>query len=678
MVHRLAIPVLSGGLLVPTAVVRAQDAASGGDDAAGAEVVVQTARDPRPTAATVVPVDASRPASDELADWLEAVPGASVRRLGGLGTWSGVSLRGSSFRQVTILLDGVPLNPDGIDAVDLAELPVALVGALHVYRGRVPARIGLAPIGGVVDVVTRPAAAPARVTVGGGSYGTGRLSASGGGVGTPGGVPVDGFGAVDLLAARGRYPYLDDHGTPYVTADDTTALRRNADRAQASALGRVRVGGDDLQGTLLDGVVVRDEGLPGPIGAPTAHATLRTVRNLAVARLGWQRGAGAGGLDLWHLLRSERLDDRDAELGGAGAWQRDLTHTLGLTARASGAMTPWLAIEGSARATFGSFQRTPLDTGVAEDAAQRWVVGGAVDLRFSAWRGLLVVVPGVDVTGIVPSGAAADVADAATGAVNPGLTVQVDPGAGVTLTATGGRAFRPPDLTELYGDRGALVGNPDLRPESAWQGDLSVRWGGGDVVVGGVEAAGFARRVADRITWVQNAQRTLVPVNFGAAFLAGGEVAASAEVPGWALARLGVALTRSVNLTDDPAQRGLPLPFVPVFAIDHLLAVGWGDRLRLGWTLHATAGVPTDAVGLRWQAPRVLHGLTLRVQPTRRWPALAVDVRNVGNARTASVPADPLRPDGPTVRQPLTDVTGYPLPGATVMVTVSWTPPGDT
>jgi hypothetical protein len=74
------------------------------------------------------------PPGTDLAAVVDAVPGVTVRRLGGLGAFSAVSVRGSTFRQVEVFLDGVPMNPDGSGAVDLSELPQGLGKTLDQKR----------------------------------------------------------------------------------------------------------------------------------------------------------------------------------------------------------------------------------------------------------------------------------------------------------------------------------------------------------------------------------------------------------------------------------------------------------------------------------------------------------------------------------------------------------------
>jgi len=62
-------------------------------------------------------------AKTSVAELLDGQPGVFVRRSGGLGQFSGASLRGSAPGQVAVFLDGIPLLRGGQSAVDLSQFP---------------------------------------------------------------------------------------------------------------------------------------------------------------------------------------------------------------------------------------------------------------------------------------------------------------------------------------------------------------------------------------------------------------------------------------------------------------------------------------------------------------------------------------------------------------------------
>ena len=90
-----------------------------------------------------------------LADVLEDAVGVQVRRYGGLGDFSTVSIRGSSPSQVRIYMDGIPLTRARSETVNLADLPLDPLEAIEVFRGTTPLAFSAASLGGTVNLLTR-------------------------------------------------------------------------------------------------------------------------------------------------------------------------------------------------------------------------------------------------------------------------------------------------------------------------------------------------------------------------------------------------------------------------------------------------------------------------------------------------------------------------------------------
>jgi outer membrane receptor protein involved in Fe transport len=122
---------------------------------------------------------------------LELVPGMVVLHSDALGDAPRLAIRGfyggGETEYVTVLLDGVPLTGLATGQVNWDLVPLAALDAIEIVRGGSSAAYGDAAIGGVVNLITRPApGARAREAwrVEGGELGTIRAGvASGGNVG---------------------------------------------------------------------------------------------------------------------------------------------------------------------------------------------------------------------------------------------------------------------------------------------------------------------------------------------------------------------------------------------------------------------------------------------------------------------------------------------------------------
>ena len=431
-----------------------------------------------PGAATVIDVDPDAlPPSASVADVLDDVAGVTIRRFGGPGDPAFVRIRGSTAQQVAVYVDGVPLNAHGSAAIDLSELDVAAYDRIEVHRSAAPAGLGAAPIGGVVHLRTRPdVAAPLRIRAGYGSFGTHSLS-GGGGIartlrdGALGNVRF----SLALDGTRGDFPAFLDGGTLYDASDDRVARRTNnhLDQVDAGVQARLVKGSIDL--TVRDRLLVRGGGVPGPSGTAVRRARLGVVDNLLAgrgqARLDRARLIG----DLSWRLRAERYSDPDDEVGLGAQERRDL-----LQEGAAGISAEITPIDGvtvlpSARLDLHTITPRTLLPAPATDAT-RVRLASTFALSTPLERGALAVIPTLRI--VVLDDRLLGSAPFAQGTSTerprvrveplPQIAVAVYPSPALTVRAAAARGFRPPSFSELFGDRGSIIGNPTLLPETAW------------------------------------------------------------------------------------------------------------------------------------------------------------------------------------------------------------------
>ena len=168
---------------------------------------------------------------------LDAATGLNIRRYGGLGSFSTVSIRGSTAEQVLVFLDGVPLNSASGGGVDIGRLPLAGVEQIEIHRGNVPSQLGGNSIGGVVhtcalgdsmhrDIRGLTPAELVQTRQLGLSHGS-RLG------------PWTYLSLLDYSASDNTFRFWDDNGTEYNNGDDEWATRRNSDFSSLRLLNKV-------------------------------------------------------------------------------------------------------------------------------------------------------------------------------------------------------------------------------------------------------------------------------------------------------------------------------------------------------------------------------------------------------------------------------------------------------
>ena len=621
------------------------------------EEVIIEATPPAASQAEVLDAGAVAVAVDA-ADVLDAAAGVAIRRLGGPGAFAGVSLRGSTFRQVQVHLDGVPLNPDGSDAADLSELPAALLADVRLWRGFSPPSYGAAAMGGVIDVRL---AAPSRQPAGGaglraGSYGLVELHGAASAGGPRSGLLV----AADALSSQGDFRFWDDGGTRFVPGDDALAVRLHNRTAQATGLLRWSAQSPTTSISFLESWLLREEDQAGPVGAPTtaAHASVR--RALTGLSLTHTLPRGALSARLWGITRADRLDDPRAEVGIGAAWQRDDVVHAGLALGLQGQVHPTtrLGVDLHLR-TERAARTTPAGT-ASLSSRQVLTLAPSATVRLASER--LTLEPVLDLRLLSIRGET-------QAQVLPRLALSLAPAPWIGLGLAAARGFRPPDLAELIGVRAGWRGNTTLRPESSWLGEASLRLHGErGALRGALDLTGYVQAARDRIVWLQNAQRSLVPVNLSRTRVAGLELTAIGGWRPWLDLRLAAAWQEARDL-DAGA-----LPLVPAWQGDLTLATRPHPWLRLAATLEHTAGVWQDSANLSRQPARLTLDASADLTLGDTGLTLGAALRNLTDRIAADVPADPLYPDGPVTRQAVTDVAGWPLPGRTLLVQLRWSP----
>jgi len=644
----------------------------------GEEVVVtapeaQDRTDPMatPASVTVIAVDERLPASSDVSTVVSRASGVTVQRLGGLGDWSGVSIRGSTMRQVQVCLDGIPLNPDGTSAVNLSELPLWAFETIEVYRGNAPPELGAAPIGGVVDLRTGDRTdAGSGGAVSWGSHDTFRLSAMTHVPTTVGERPSDMLVVAEAFGTAGDYPFFADNGTEYALLDDRIEDRANNDKRQVSTHARFRLGERDLRLTVLEAFVARDEGLAGHASSPTTAVSLRSLQSVTAVAVERSTAEWRGELRTWGRVRSETYDDRLGELGTGTQHTDDRFSSLGAQAHLR-----WRWGEHALPAATLAVRRdvwtaTDLLTETPGGSRARVSTTPAVsaDLRF--WHDQVTVSPVVQMLLLLPEQGEPLVAPV------PRLGGLVRPIPALALKSNVAWTTRPPDFTELYGDRGAIIGNPHLRPERGLQWDAGMRAQVPDErpIQGSLDLTVFENRSEDLIVVVQNAQGTGVPVNLSSAWVRGVEASAQLRL-GPFDSQSNATRTLSRDLSSRPQYANNQLPRIPLWEVSQATSLSWRDRARMGHTLSHTASNYWDRTNFYLAAPRTLHGLFARIRPLDAGPHIEVGVRNLLDRTVEVVPRNPLDPgDDARVVQPITDFTGYPLPGRTWMASLRWSP----
>jgi iron complex outermembrane receptor protein len=511
------------------------------------------------------------PAAASVADAVATAVGAHTRSLGGLGAYASVTVRGAAPSHTAILIDGVPLARIAAVTTDLGRFALDAFGEVDLYRGAVPVELGGAGVGGALNLMTRlgPGEHGERITA---SLGTGSFGARHARV-----RYGDAYGSVvssttlGYQGATGDYTYFDDNSTPLNQADDGYRVRRN--NGFDAVDGATRWGTADRAVVGGARVAYKRQGLPGSTINPALGAQLTTTDAIGDAAF----DAGVGGATArqlgYVLVEHQRLDDPRGELG-LGAAERDFLTLAG------GASSTWHIALGPHRGVIGGEARGERfrDRDQAGTAAAlvgtrlAGAITAAADLVIDPPDARIVVSPAarLDVVRTAPtpmtSGpqALVPVEPRRDVIASPRLTARFAATGDVTLKGSAGWYARLPTLTEVFGDRGFVVGSPELRPERGPSGDLGAVWAPagatGDVDRIFFEGDVFAHRAHDTIALITTAGFVARAANIGDTQAYGAELVAAARYARTLSVTASYTRLVSEQLAGDPSVEGKPVP----------------------------------------------------------------------------------------------------------------------
>ena len=500
---------------------------------------------------------------------LAFVPGVTLVSGATRGGLTAAQIRGGDPNFTRVLIDGVPVN-DGTyqigEVFDLEALPASAVERVEVVRGPLSAYYGSTGLSGAIQVITRRGDGPLQgeieAAAGDASYRRAAASLGGGGERAGGFASLLGEEESERIAAE-RYRLAHFQGQGRMLFGNGASLRLSGRFASWKGDDYPDASGGPVYGS---GELRRADHEEGSLGA---HFVL-------------DRAAG----NLHQLSLSLYRHDLDRDSPAIGFAVPASVEATRFTSSRAGWVSSWTLRPGPTGPT-GSTGDTQLNVGAdveREEGVNRSTLflpdflGGAVAGDYARTR----TTPGVYSELIalrdrlsLEMGLRADFPEDAGRELSPRLGLGYRLGSGDTrLRASLGRAFKLPSFFALASPR-ALGGNPALRPEESWGGDLGISRrfpkAGADL-----DAAVFLQRYKDLVDFDFE---TFSHVNRSRVRARGAEMALT-----W---RPGTALNAAASLTwqeVEDTDTGRPLRHRP----------RWSGSVRAGWQGKAGLDLAAD------------------------------------------------------------------------------------
>ncbi|MFT7109953.1 MAG: vitamin B12 transporter [Psychrobacter glaciei] len=114
---------------------------------------------------------------------LEQQSGIEIQSIGGIGQYSSPVIRGSTGQQVLVFWDGMLINNISGGSADIGSMSLNLANSIDIYRSVAPAELSASAVGGVINIKSKDITESSKnndgeATIAVGSYGAQQLSIS--------------------------------------------------------------------------------------------------------------------------------------------------------------------------------------------------------------------------------------------------------------------------------------------------------------------------------------------------------------------------------------------------------------------------------------------------------------------------------------------------------------------
>lgn len=403
----------------------------------------------------------SRIPAESVADVLQYIGVADVQRRGIDGVQADFALRGGSFEQVIVLVDGIRVN-NPQTGHHHGNIPVSLsdIERIEVLSGHGSSLYGSNGVGGVIHIITRnPAQTRTRLQIRGGSFGTAAAYAS---------------QSFSLLGMGHQVSYERNQSDGY---------RRDTDYQVNTFSYHFKTGGKRLNVNGRAGYQSKDFGANGFYADYPSRENIRSMQGYI--RTEWQpyskifiqSSISANRHNDHFILDMERPEwyqnDHTTDVYSADVQVNINSSSQWKTA----AGFEMVQSELTSSVLGNHEQRTGSLYGeTVYQISERSLLNGGVRLDHQPGQGLQV---------------------------NPSLGMRYAIKSKLFWRLSGGRVFRIPNFTELYYQSPANTGNPDLKPESGWTWETGIIWQ--DDVLSATFTL-FNRIESNHIDWIREGQ----------------------------------------------------------------------------------------------------------------------------------------------------------------------------
>ncbi|MCP5464510.1 MAG: TonB-dependent receptor [Deltaproteobacteria bacterium] len=625
-------------------------------------IVIQD-QQPDQTGATqanvLVDVTKRRARSETVADVLSEQSGVRIKRYGGLEGSTAISIRGSSSEQVRVFLDGIPLGNAAGEGIGLDHLSSEGFDRISIFKSFSPSEFGASAVGGVVSLVSKKTEQGwhARSKLGFGSFLTGEAQVSA----SYGGDKNDLQFGFYFRSTEGNFSFLDNNGTPLNPNDDARVKRQNNHQRLYQPHFKWQHRFDDTHRLSFSQRLFRiNHGVPGLANFQAQNATRSLTESLSSLRLENDKLFGGPvaitNLSYLRLIKSQ-FADPNAEIGlGATQDNDNLTAIVGNRFQINASQLVPFDLKITSESIGEYFLPKDYDANPSVgDASKRYQINVSADVEKSFFEERFFVAlqaqslnafyrvnnndPSLNTPGTFFSSRTDN-----QYALSLATHYKISPE--WVLKASVSRNVRLPLFVEMFGDQGNVLGNPQLRSESALKYDAGFLYDRSDLHWGPLRRvrlqSSFFDRFASDLIQFELASGYARASNIGKARVYGVETSLRFDL--WESIKLQTQYTFQ-QAKDRSAVPGNYLVGLPVHEWD--VDLSWAYRSwETGLHLNYIDKMHLDRLNTQRVNHRVILNFDLSYRFLKHYKA-GIQFKNLTNSQVV-------------------DAVGFPLPGRSV------------
>jgi iron complex outermembrane recepter protein len=620
-----------------------------------------------------------------LTDILERETGVRIRRYGGLGSYSTLSIRGSNSNQVKIYIDGIPLNNSEGGEVNLSDLSFDNLDSIEIYKSGASSGFSSSAIGGSVNLVTEKSKGKrkSRIGLAGGSFNTIKTNIS----------HSDSIESVQYGVFLQReksdqnFLFQSDNGTPVLNEwDDKLERRKNAYFDRTNFTGNLTFKIRDTSISFLNDFNYRVNGLPGPVGNQSEKVYRKYLRNttgLSTSTKGLIWENLTLNTRLFYTGAKDQLFDSKQEFSYGNPNSLANIQQFGFHFMPTISILNYNQIIrfliGEEKETFIRDKRNPLDQ-IVDRSTKKFRSHTILQVQdeIRLFQSKLILLPTVQKE--FYKDRFNEIQDLPT-LYNTLLTNYRLPSTFTSteynnyrfgalykliktdeylLTMKGNisNEFRMPLFVEIFGERGSIIGNSSLKPEKSVNRDFGFTLSNESKNISLLSSLSlFQKKIYDMILMIPNSQFTLRPENIDSADIRGLELGIKSVFYQTIKVQSNYTYQRAINTSNVSYLNGKYLPLRPLHEWLGLISymrnnfeVG-GEAVFIGASFRDRTNEYYNFQEGRWIYNTFFH-YSLKESPDKEL-SLGIEIKNILDFKTF-------------------DIVGYPLPGRFISFNISY------